>query len=64
MCQATRENRMTKDEFMEIQIKNFASIIELSERLKVQSSKRKPRIFSVGKMDKDTRTKSKSKMKV
>ena len=48
MCQVNRETRMTKDEFMDININNFASIIEFSEKLKVQA-KRKPRIFSVGK---------------
>ena len=49
---------------MQINIKNFASIIDLSEKLKVQASKRKPRIFSVGKLEKEIKSKTKSKMKL
>jgi hypothetical protein len=63
MCQSSRENRMTKDEFMELNLNNFSSLIDLNERLKTQPPKRRPRIFSVGKFDKESQ-RSQSKAKI
>lgn len=49
MCQPNKDDRMTKEEFMELNINNFVSLISFNEQLKATDYKRKARIFSVGK---------------
>jgi hypothetical protein len=53
MCQPNRDERMTKEEFMDLNINNFVSLISFNEQLKATEYKRKGRIFSVGKIDKE-----------
>lgn len=54
MCAVNREDRMTREEFLEINIHNFVSLIAFNETAR-SDEKRKPRVYSVGKKEKGPR---------
>jgi hypothetical protein len=62
MCAPNRDERMCKEEFMDLNISNFVSLISFNEKLKSSEYKRRGRIFSRGKFDKDTASKGKGEV--
>ena len=50
---------MSKEEFMELKIDNFISLITFNEKLKSEEIQRRGRIFSRGKFDIQRSSKSK-----
>ena len=60
MCSPNRDDRMSKEEFMDLKIDNFISLITFNEKLKSEEYQRRARIFSRGKIDIEKNSKSKA----
>ena len=60
MCSTNRDDRMSKEEFMDLKIDNFISLITFNEKLKSEEYQRRARIFSRGKIDIEKNSKSKA----